>query len=290
MNIKIIQKMKKLLTLSLTLVVLAIFAEISVAQTPPMCGFEVTEGDLFAGGPDSFVVTGPPPAGTPITIDSINSGTGTQSITVVGVPENVVINIPPFTPGTYNPVVVTYTPIDPNQPIHFRLRAANAFHAIFIDVWCSLCPLQLRSTVTAGINDNLAPPFEATTKSPQLALIFPNTKDFDDPAVNRIFAHSFLLRRYKPCGSEACRATLLVRVCNSGASAWQNDILYVGSAANGTFTPSIFVRNIWNSGESNQCKNVAIPINTTTLNSLVNLDVVMQDDSSIDYMQLDWDF
>ncbi len=146
MNIKIIQKMKKLLTLSLTLVVLAIFAEISVAQTPPMCDFEVIEGDLFPGGIGAFGVSSGPGS---IIIDHINTGTGTQSITVVGVPDNAVINIPPFTPGTFNPVNVTYTPIDPNQPVHFRLRAANAFHAIFIDVWCGMCVPPPNSTMVA---------------------------------------------------------------------------------------------------------------------------------------------
>jgi len=153
------------------------------------------------------------------------------------------------------------------------------------------CTLQVQSTVTAGINDNLAAPFEATTQSPQLANIFPNTKDFDDTTTDQIFAHSFLLRKYKPCGAEACHATLLVRVCNSGIGYWENDKLYVGSAVGNTFTPSIFVGDIWNASDvGGQCKNVVIPINTPTLNSLINLDVVMQDDSSIDYMQLDWDF
>ena len=136
MNLIIIQTMKKLLNLSLTLVVLAIFAEISVAQTPA-CDIDVTEGDLLPGGIASFVVTNGPGS---VTVDHVNAGSGLQMLTVVGVPENVLVNIPLLPPGgTFSPVVVTYTPIDPLLPVHFKLRAASIFHAIFIRVWCGNC-------------------------------------------------------------------------------------------------------------------------------------------------------
>lgn len=98
----------------------------------------VTEGDLFPGGIASFGVSSGP--GT-VTVDSVNAGTGLQSLTVVGVPVNAVVNIPPFTPGTFNPVVVTFTPINPALPVDFTLRAANTFHAAFIRVRCGTPPL-----------------------------------------------------------------------------------------------------------------------------------------------------
>ncbi len=93
----------------------------------------LSEGDLFPGGLASFGVnTGP---GT-VTIDHVNAGTGTQSITVVGVPTNAIVNIPPFAPGTFDPVVVGFSVIDPNQPVDFTLRASSTFHSIFIRVRC----------------------------------------------------------------------------------------------------------------------------------------------------------
>jgi phosphopantetheine adenylyltransferase len=94
----------------------------------------VTEGDLFPGGLATFGVSSGPGS---VTVDSINSGTGLQSFTVVGTPTNAVVNIPAFTPGTYNPVTATFTITNPNLPIDFTLRAASTFHAVFIRVQCS---------------------------------------------------------------------------------------------------------------------------------------------------------
>ena len=71
-----------------------------------------------------------------VTVDHVNAGTGTRSITVVGTPTNAVVNIPAFTPGTFDPVNVTFTRPNPAAPVLFRLRAASLFHAIFIDVRC----------------------------------------------------------------------------------------------------------------------------------------------------------
>ncbi len=93
----------------------------------------VTEGDLFAGGIVSYGVTSD--SGS-VTIDHVNAGTGLQSLTVVGTPVNAVVNIPAYTPGTYNPVVVTFTPIDPNLGVDFTLRAASTFHAANVRARC----------------------------------------------------------------------------------------------------------------------------------------------------------
>jgi hypothetical protein len=103
--------------------------------TPQTCAplTTVSEGDLFPGGIVSFGVASG--SGT-VTVDHVNAGTGLQSLTVVGAPTNAVVNIPPFVPGTFAPVVVTFTTPNPALPTSFRLRAASQFHAIFIDVRC----------------------------------------------------------------------------------------------------------------------------------------------------------
>jgi hypothetical protein len=93
----------------------------------------VTEGDLFPGGIVSFGVSSGPGS---VTVDHVNAGSGLQSLTVVGAPTNAVVNIPPFVPGTFNPVIVTFTPINPALPVDFTLRAASTFHAANIRVRC----------------------------------------------------------------------------------------------------------------------------------------------------------
>ncbi len=95
----------------------------------------VTEGNLSPGGIASFAVSSGPGS---VTIDHVNAGTGLQSLTVVGVPTNAIVNIPAFVPGTFNPVVVTFTTPNPALPTDFTLRAASTFHAIFIRVRCGI--------------------------------------------------------------------------------------------------------------------------------------------------------
>ena len=97
----------------------------------------VTEGNLFPGGIVSFGITSGP--GT-VTVDHVNAGTGLQSLTVVGTPVNAVVMIPAFTPGTTDPVTVTYFVPDPSQPVDFTLRAASTFHAANIRARCGTAP------------------------------------------------------------------------------------------------------------------------------------------------------
>ncbi|MEO6656191.1 MAG: hypothetical protein ABIO36_08935, partial [Pyrinomonadaceae bacterium] len=97
----------------------------------------VTEGDLFPGGIVSFGVSSGP--GT-VTVDHVNAGTGLQSLTVTGVPVNAIVMIPPFTPGTTAPVVVTFFVPNPALPVDFTLRAASTFHAANIRVRCGTPP------------------------------------------------------------------------------------------------------------------------------------------------------
>jgi len=105
--------------------------------TPQTCtpSTTVTEGDLFPGGITSFGVSSGPGM---VAIDHVNAGTGLQQLTVVGVPINATVNIPAFAPGTFNPVVVTFTAINPALPVDFTLRAASTFHAANIRVRCGI--------------------------------------------------------------------------------------------------------------------------------------------------------
>lgn len=72
-----------------------------------------------------------------VTVDHVNAGRGLETLTVVGPVINATVNIPAFTPGTFNPVVVTFTRINPNLAVNFTLRAASSFNAIFINVQCA---------------------------------------------------------------------------------------------------------------------------------------------------------
>ncbi len=97
----------------------------------------VSEGDLAPGGIVSFgVMSG---AGS-VTVDHVNAGTGLQSLTFVGMPTNAVVNIPVFADGTISPTIVTFSVIDPTQPVDFTLRAASTFHAANIRVRCAVTP------------------------------------------------------------------------------------------------------------------------------------------------------
>ncbi len=120
--------------------------------TPSTPSTTVTEGDLFPGGIVSFGVNAGPSS---VTVDHVNAGTGLQSLTVVGTPTNAIVNIPAFTPGTYNPVTVTFAVPNTSQAVDFTLRAASTYHAIFIRVRCSVPPPQVQGcTRTQGFYKN----------------------------------------------------------------------------------------------------------------------------------------
>ncbi len=106
----------------------------------------VSEGDLFPGGIPSFGVASGPGS---VTVDHVNAGSGLQSFTVVSA-TNAVVNIPAFTPGTFNPVTATFTATNPNLPVDFTLRAASTFHGIFIRVRCGNQACTPTATVTEG--------------------------------------------------------------------------------------------------------------------------------------------
>ena len=152
------------------------------------------------------------------------------------------------------------------------------------------CLLGLQQTVAAGINDSVALPTEATYKDPALLSILPvsttNYKDFDDPSLNKVVGQSFSLKDYKPCEGRMCSLLLEIAVCNSGKDLWQNDKLYVGRVEAGKLDPSISYGDIWKPNEAGKCKNISIPIAPSTIATWASLEVVIQDDTTVDNMKL----
>ncbi len=108
----------------------AIFIRAQVACTPTAT---ITDDpSLFPGGPIDIVVT---TGINSVTVDANNAGTGLHVFTVVNA-TNAVVNIPPFTPGTFAPVTATYTIINPSLPVDITLRATSRFHGVLIRLRC----------------------------------------------------------------------------------------------------------------------------------------------------------
>jgi len=124
--------MKKLILL---LALCFVFTVVANGQTNDHCTPSATvyEGDLEPGGIVAFGVLS---GSNSVTVDHINTGSGLQSLTLVSSNGNQVVNIPEFSPGTYDPVNVTFQRIDSNTPVNFVLRAASFHNSIFIFVRC----------------------------------------------------------------------------------------------------------------------------------------------------------
>lgn len=152
------------------------------------------------------------------------------------------------------------------------------------------CVLGLQQTFSAGIYDNITLPTEPTFKSPALLAAFPPSvysyKDFDDKAVNKLVGQSFMLKNYKPCEGRMCSVLLEIQVCNSGADLWTNDKIYVGAIEGNKMIPSILYADIWKPNEANKCKNISIPIAPSVVASWSTLEVLIQDDTTVDNMKL----
>lgn len=106
------------------------FSGQALAQGVCSTATTVTEEGPFRGGIASFSITS---AADSVTVEHAKAGTGLESLTVVGTPVNAIVDIPKFTPGTYDPVTVTFTAIDPNLAVDFTLRAANTYNAANIN-------------------------------------------------------------------------------------------------------------------------------------------------------------
>ena len=105
----------------------------SAVQAQPTATCTVTVTPVNPGDQNAFTVTS---GGGSVTIDPTNGGTGLQSLTVSAGPVNATVSIPPFTQGTTDPVIVSYTVNDPSQSADFTLRAADLYHVIFVRVQC----------------------------------------------------------------------------------------------------------------------------------------------------------
>ncbi len=130
-------KNKKFLAILLSITAMLFLSVLATtqaqAQTQCTPSTTLTDDPALPSGIASFGVSSGPGR---VTIDHVDAGTGTQSITVVGVPINAVVTIPAFTPGTFAPVNVTFTTPNPALPTDFTLRASSTFHAVFIRARC----------------------------------------------------------------------------------------------------------------------------------------------------------
>jgi hypothetical protein len=94
----------------------------------------VDDPSMYPGGPSAFSAISAT-AGA-VTVDSINAGTGLQAFELVSA-SNATVAIPSFTLGTFEPVVATFTVLDPSLAVDFTLRAANRYHGVLIQAHCA---------------------------------------------------------------------------------------------------------------------------------------------------------
>lgn len=142
------------------------------------------------------------------------------------------------------------------------------------------------------IPDNFNPAGNPVTLSPALASLLASQnitpKGYDDPRVNKVFADSFKLGCCR-----VCYATLEVRVKHN-ADFWTNDVLTAGVAPFNSLPGVKFLSTgIWNPiGTNPKTLTYALPAaslnsyNMSTCMSPSSLDVVIQDDTVIDYATL----
>ncbi len=92
---------------------------------------------MFPGGLSSFDVDTDEVG--EITFDHIDSGTGLRTLSVVNT-TNAIVDLPAFTPGTYDAVQVTYTIINPSLPVDITVRATSQFHGLIVRLACGSPP------------------------------------------------------------------------------------------------------------------------------------------------------
>ena len=89
--------------------------------------------NMYPGGPMAFsAITSSAGA---VTVDHVNEGTGLQTFAVVRA-TNAMVTVPPFSPGTFEPVAATFTVANPALPVDFTLRATNRYHGVLIQAQC----------------------------------------------------------------------------------------------------------------------------------------------------------
>ncbi|MGH9930975.1 MAG: hypothetical protein ACREA9_17345 [Pyrinomonadaceae bacterium] len=122
-----ISALTTLVIMALILVTSMVHSEKALGRTPATTAAPQSSCDLFVtsvtGDVGAFTVAG---SGTATLLISTNTVTGMQSINV-GTATNATVTISPFMVGTFDPVPVSASAIDPNLPASFTLTAIGAF-------------------------------------------------------------------------------------------------------------------------------------------------------------------
>ena len=149
-----------------------------------------------------------------------------------------------------------------------------------------------RTTVDLeGLQDNFGGPSEPTTPSPALQayLATHNGVGYDTAQPNHHVGESFLV-----CPCEACGAKLEIRVRHTNPlDVWNNDNYTVGIAPFASSQNQVIATGqIWNGPGDTAPKTITVALSGQALSKLLCgsksqfLDVVVQDDTTVDWMRL----
>lgn len=149
-------------------------------------------------------------------------------------------------------------------------------------------------TITGGIKDCFTLPEEPATRSAQLNAVYPgvNWKNFDSLAQDRPFGYSFMkLPKNLSC------ARLEIRMRPGASTLTTNDAIGAVLGTNGTFAWSSYIGGgfpsgnltpaVWkNQTNCGQTFTIDLGANLPTINLLNQVDVYVQDDTAVDYVNL----
>ena len=151
-------------------------------------------------------------------------------------------------------------------------------------------------TITAGLPDNFALPIEPSPQSACMVTAFsgyPFWKGFDQVASDTLFGH-----RFTGLPNNIVKAELVVRMKPTADSGASNDGLFVGLpvCSFASFRYGVSIQTLpaaggnWNPGHPATTftidLGVANPLLISDMNTQTYLDVVVHDDTTVDYMQL----
>ena len=153
-------------------------------------------------------------------------------------------------------------------------------------------PVLLKCSITTidveGVNDGFAGGLDPTSTSAALTAFLaaiPPRSQYDETGCDKKFGETFRL-----CGCETCGARLEIRVRRCAPNAGSNDGYTVGVAPFGA-GKKVASGLVWAPGDG-LTKTLFIPLAAADLNKVLcgnhvtELDVYVQDDTIVDYMQL----
>ena len=159
--------------------------------------------------------------------------------------------------------------------------------------WSQVCNPGVSHSYTAGLADDLSLPTEPASRSAALSAAFPaaSWKDFDDVTFDRLFGHTF---SGLPAG--IVRAELVIRMKPSSFGS-SNDALSLGLSSGSSFAFSSSIASLpgaggtWNSNPTTtfSLELGSLPSGGNILGKLASdrfLDVLVQDDTAVDWMEL----